>query len=225
MCGRYSLIELPDGIELIPPDEGHPAHRVQYNIAPTHLCPVIPMHDPGHAYLYRWGLVPPWAKDIKMGYKMINARAETLDIKPAFRDPVRKNRCLVLADGFYEWKQTSTGKQPYRITLKSKKVFTFAGLSDTWMSPEGKKVHTFTIITTEPNELMVDIHDRMPVILDPVAGQSWLNPQIEIEEALNLLRPYQANLMKAYPVSPSVGNVKIDSEELIRPFEPPPTLF
>ncbi len=225
MCGRYTLTELPDESKIVPPAGETITLKPRYNIAPTNFCAVIPQADPARIYYYKWGLVPHWAKDAKVGYKMINARAETLQEKPAFRDPLKGQRCLVLADGFYEWKNTGQGKQPYRITLSSETTFTFAGLYDRWIDASGNPMDTFTIITTEPNELMIDIHDRMPVILDEPAGQSWLDPRIPIPDALGLLAPFDASLMQAYPVSPAVGSVRNDHERLIRPYSPPPTLF
>jgi putative SOS response-associated peptidase YedK len=214
MCGRYTLTDLPEVPALA---EGEGEFSPRYNIAPTNRCPVITQEDPSHIHLYRWGLVPFWAKDIKIGYRMINARSETLAEKSSFRNPLKRSRCLVLADGFYEWKKQDGKKQPYRIVLKDQSIFTFAGLYDRWRDPEGNFLYSFTIITTEPNELMVDIHDRMPVLLDQVAGEQWLHPGLPQEDALALLRPFNPDLMSAYPVSAAVGNVRNDEPSLIEP--------
>lgn len=225
MCGRYSLQKTPSESVVVYQGEQSALMGPRYNVAPTNWMPVIPMSDPGHVYYYRWGLVPHWAKDEKVGFRMINARAETVLEKPAFRTPMRRGRCLVPADGFYEWKRTEAGKQPYRITLSDEEMFYFAGLYDCWQSPEGKAIWTYTIITTEPNELMVDIHDRMPVILPRAQTKRWLNPQEQAEMLQPLLVPYPAEAMNAYPVSPAVGNVRNDRPDLIDPYEPPPTLL
>ncbi|MEL6653728.1 MAG: SOS response-associated peptidase, partial [Bacteroidota bacterium] len=160
-----------------------------------------------------------------IGYKMINARSETLHEKSAFKRPFQKQRCLVPADGFYEWKRSPEGKQPYRITLQDETLFYFAGLFDSWRSPEGQTIYSYTIVTTEPNELMLDIHDRMPVILDAGSAERWLSQQESAGELRELFVPFPAERMKAYPVSPLVGNVRNESSRLIDPYEPPPTLF
>ncbi|MEZ4774435.1 MAG: SOS response-associated peptidase [Bacteroidia bacterium] len=225
MCGRYTFTRIPDAGSVIYP-EGIPVETgPRYNIAPTQYAPVIPMDDPLHTYYFRWGLIPYWAKDMSIGLRTINARAETLLEKPAFREPVRRSRCLIPADGFYEWKKTGTGKQPYRIALKSDDIFYFAGISDEWQSPDGKKIYSFSIITTEPNELMADIHNRMPVILKGDAEKKWLDVNADVGEVLTLTRPYDHRRMQAYPVSAQVGNVRIDHAGLIQPIVPPPLLF
>lgn len=225
MCGRYTLTQVPEASAVIYPETEKIALIPRFNVAPTQLMPVIPMTDPSHIHFYRWGLIPHWAKDPKIGYKMINARSETLLEKPAFKTPFREARCLVPADGFYEWKSTIGGKQPFRITLQDESLFYFAGLYSLWRSPEGKNIWTYTVITTEPNELMIDIHDRMPAILDPAGAERWLSSIESAEDLREVLRPYPAEQMKAYPVTPDVGSVRNESERMIRPYEPPPTLF
>jgi putative SOS response-associated peptidase YedK len=149
---------------------------------------------------------------------------ESIFDRPAFRQAVLDGRCLVLADGFYEWKKTGAGKQPYRIVLRDEPIFAFAGISDRWKSPEGDWVESFSIITTEPNELMAAIHNRMPAILSEEMAHAWLDPQQDPEELVALLSPY-GGAMRAYPVSHSVGNVRNDFPGLIAPYQPPPTLF
>lgn len=225
MCGRYSLTKPPEESVVIFTDGAPVSLLPRYNVAPSQWMPVIPMQDPKHVYYYRWGLIPHWAKEEKIGFKMLNARAETLLEKPAFRGPMRTQRCLVPADGFYEWKQTEGGKQPYRIILREKDLFYFAGLYDSWQGPNGKLIGSYTIITTEPNELMIDIHDRMPVILPKEMTRRWLDPDEKPEYLHAALQPYSAAAMRAYPVSPAVGNVRNDTASLIEPYAPPPSLF
>lgn len=217
MCGRYTITELPAEPPVAEGALNANSFQPNYNVAPTNSCPVIPMADPGHIYFYRWGLIPYWAKDMKIGYRMINARAETLAEKNSFKNPLQRSRCLVLADGFYEWKKDGSEKQPYRIHLKKQGIMTLAGLYDQWRSPEGQMIYSFTIITTEPNALMANIHDRMPVILDKVAAAQWLQHDLPQVQALNMLRPFDADSMLAYPVSKAVGNVRNNDPSLIEP--------
>ena len=190
----------------------------RYNAAPLQMLPAV-IHD-GKRYRLgqlRWGLVPSWAKDERMAGKMINARAETLLQKPSYKNLVSRKRCVIPADSFYEWKQIGGRKQPMRIMMKDGRIFSFAGLYDIWTNPEtGEKLGTFTIITTSPNELVAKIHTRMPVILDREGEALWLDRSMTDGEALvKLLRPYPAEEMKAYAVSPIVGNVKNDGPECI----------
>jgi putative SOS response-associated peptidase YedK len=224
MCGRYSFTQIPDPALIVQPEGIEIEWKPRYNLAPSQYAPVIPQQDSRHIHLMKWGLIPHWARDKSMAFKMINARAETITEKPAYREPVKRSRCLVLADGFYEWKKTASGKQPYRIVMESEKVFYMAGISDEWVDQDGQKIHSFSIITTAPNRLMEDIHDRMPAILTRDEGKKWLLTN-DYQEAVSLLDPFPANLMKAYPVSPLVGNVKHDNPDLILPYTPPPSLF
>ena len=198
--------------------KGEPAINLnpRYNIAPSQYCPVIPQSDTENVYMYRWGLIPFWAKDKSIGYKMINARSETVREKSSYKGPFKKQRCLVLADGFYEWQKVGKGKQPYRMVLKSGDPFHFAGLYSHWKDPEGKVVPTFTILTTEPNALVAPIHNRMPVILPAGATQKWLQVDADELDLLNLLRPLPEEEMEAYPVSAAVGNPRNDDESLIK---------
>lgn len=225
MCGRYSFTKVPAEDRTVRPDGQPETLKARYNIAPTQYNPIIPAHDSSKVHYYRWGLVPHWAKDPAIGYKMINARAESLDQKPAFRNLIARNRCLVLADGFYEWQKRPEGKQPMRICLKDEDRMYFAGLHDLWIGPEGQQIHSYTIITTEPNELMLDIHDRMPVIFSPTAARQWIAPTLPKQEVLRMLLPYPAAEMVAYPVSPRIGKVQNDQPDLIDPYQPPPSLF
>ncbi|MGN7357605.1 SOS response-associated peptidase [Paenibacillus sp. SAF-054] len=216
MCGRFTLIvsleELMLRYEL---DPGHsvPYHRPQYNIAPTQMVLSI-IHDGSRLRLgeLRWGLVPSWAKDSSMGSRMINARSETLAQKPAYRLPFERKRCLIPADGFYEWQQTGSGKRPYRIKLKSSELFSMAGLYDIWVREDGSRLATCTVITTRPNSLMEPIHDRMPVILRPEDELRWVQRgAADTKELQQLLIPYPADEMEAYPVSSTVNSVKNDT--------------
>jgi putative SOS response-associated peptidase YedK len=165
----------------------------------------------------RWGLVPSWSRDDKGGSTRINARAETLLEKASFKGLIRSRRCIIPADGFYEWKQGPEGKQPMRIVLPERRIFSLAGLYDIRVDEEGNRLSTCTIITTEPNSLMADIHNRMPVILTPEAEAQWLDRSNEdIPSLLRLLQPYDSSQMRAYPVSAAVGNVRNDYPELIK---------
>jgi putative SOS response-associated peptidase YedK len=220
MCGRYTLVVSLEELMLrylteLPTDR---YHRPRYNIAPMqNVAAVIHDGEKNRLGQLRWGLVPSWASDEKIGGKMINARAETLLEKPAFRRLVARKRAIIPADGFYEWKAAGRGqKQPMRITMKDGGMFSFAALYDTWTSPEGAKIHTCTIITTTPNRLVADIHDRMPVILRREDEPVWLNRENDdVERLAALLKPYPAEAMRAYPVSPLVGNVKNDTAACI----------
>lgn len=207
---HYMLNDVPDYID----------YRPRYNIAPTQQVFAI-IHDgtKRRAGTLRWGLIPHWAKELGIGSNMINARSETLLDKPAFRVPFLRKRCLIPADGFYEWQKHGNGqKTPFRITLKDRGLFSFAGLYDTWMSPEGEKISSCTIVTTQPNALMSPIHNRMPVILSAEQEQLWLDRTIQRpEDILPLLTPYPENQMYAYPVTREVGKVTNDSIELISP--------
>ncbi|KAF4325676.1 hypothetical protein G195_000711 [Phytophthora kernoviae 00238/432] len=219
MCGRFTIT---DPIEEIMDRyyasiaEGF-EYKPNYNAAPMQFIPtIIGSKDGNRLGALRWGLVPNWAKDEKIGNKMINARAETLTEKPAFKRLISSKRCIIPCSGFYEWKKDGSVKQPMRILMKDDSIFSLAGLYDTWIDPEGKKVSTCTIITTEPNRLMADIHDRMPVILRPQDEADWLNKESDKESVLRLLSPYEADEMIAYKVDSAVGNVRNNNEELIK---------
>jgi putative SOS response-associated peptidase YedK len=216
MCGRYTLItdigRIAESFGVAPALETQP----RYNIAPTQDIVAIRSNGSTHMDLLRWGLIPAWAKDESIGSRMINARAETLAEKPSFRGLLRGRRCLVVADGFYEWQTEGKNKTPMYITLQEGQPFAFAGLWDLWKSPDGRQVQSCTIITTEPNELMASIHNRMPAILRPKTYEDWLNPQLRDEQVLtHLLQPYPAELMKARAVSKLVNNPRNDTAEIL----------
>ena len=220
MCGRYvqfSLFPLlKEEFSLIA--GGDVPLRPSWNIAPTRYVPVV-VHEGGNRLiLCRWGLLPPWAKDAAVGNRMINARAETLAEKPSFRGPFRNHRCLVVADGFYEWKKTETGKTPVYIHRKDGSPFGFAGLFSDWTSPEGTVIRTCTIVTTEPNDLLASIHNRMPVILGRSERSRWLDPgERNPERLLPLLRAYPSRDLEAWEVSRAVNAPANDGPENIMP--------
>ncbi|MEM8899497.1 MAG: SOS response-associated peptidase [Bacteroidota bacterium] len=218
MCGRYTLTSELDAVEVAESVPEHVHLEPRYNIAPSQYCPVIPQHDTDRKiHFYKWGLLPHWAKDSKMAYRMINARGETIHQKPSYKESFQKRRCLVLADGFYEWQKLEKGKQPMWISLNPHERFYMAGIYSYWKDPEGKWLETFSVITTSPNPLMAPIHNRMPVILPEHLVEDWMDPSMEVELLLKLLVPYDEALMTARPVSSRVGNVRNDDAELIQP--------
>ena len=216
MCGRFRLTRAAKVAELFaidPDDDWVP----RYNIAPAQDILVIRQHpeEPRRfASNMRWGLIPLWAKDASIGYKMINARAETVASKPAFRETLKKRRCLIPGDGFYEWVKNGKTKTPFCFTMADESIFAFAGIWEQWKNTEGKMVETCSIITTTPNSLVRDVHDRMPVILPDDAYDLWLDPGFtKMEELQPLLKPYDADAMRCYRVSQRVNQVKNDDPE------------
>lgn len=189
----------------------------RYNIAPTQMVPIIIVEERGRKLeMMRWGLIPSWAKEVAVGNRMINARCETLAEKPAFKRYFKSSRCLVPADGFYEWKKAGTAKQPMRITLKSGQLFAMAGLWARWRDARGQEVHSFSVITTAPNSLMRDIHNRMPAILHPAREIEWLDPaNADLDSLQAMLSPYPAEQMLAYPVSTIVNSPRNDNKACI----------
>ena len=226
MCGRFARRStqqvLADwfGVEL----EDMPWFGPTYNAAPQSTQPVVRQNrDAGRreVALLRWGLVPFWARDAKFGYSTINARAEEVATKPAYREALKRRRCLVPADAFYEWQRLGTKtKKPFAIGLRSGEPYAFAGLWEKWQPKEGQTLETFTIVTTDPNELMEPIHDRMPVILERRDYERWLDAEDRARPPMDLLRPYPAEKMEAWPVSARVGNVRNDDPALLAPEEP-----
>jgi putative SOS response-associated peptidase YedK len=216
MCGRYELHTQPAALALAFGVPFPSPMRARYNIAPMQDVPIIRRNAAGERELVqvRWGLVPRWAKDPSIGNRMINARAETLADKPSFRTGLKRHRCLLPADGFYEWKQTASGaKQPLHIGMKDAAPFALAGLFERWLSPEGEVLDTCTIITTQANALLAPLHDRMPVIVAPVAYDRWLD--VANEDLTGLFESYPAEAMTYYPVSPRVNSVRNDDAKLI----------
>lgn len=223
MCGRYTLSkkarleEMMKEAGFIFEEFSHTrlTYEPRYNISPTQLLPVL--LDTRKAVFAKWGLLPFWAKDEKAGASMINARKETVAEKPAFRSAFKKRRCLVPADGFYEWKKVGKFKLPHRFIVGDGELFTFAGLWETWKKPDGEELLTYTIITTEPNPLVQPVHDRMPVILPPDKRDAWLDPATSPDTLKSLLVPYPAEAMRAYAVSSAVSSPKNDTPSLIDP--------
>lgn len=212
MCGRYTLSSSGDELALLFDLPELPLLPPRYNLAPTQAAAVVRVLEPGGPHrldLLKWGLIPYWAKEASIGNRMINARAEGVAEKPAYRFSFKKKRCLVAADGFYEWKKEGKAKQPYLIRRQDRKPFAFAGLWSTWRDPEhgGETVETFTILTTSPNDLMRPLHDRMPVILGKENFDLWLDPKMEDAEKLQpLLLPHAADGFEAFPVSRAVNS-------------------
>jgi len=219
MCGRYTLTADIDTISQRFKLDTHGLKiEPRYNIAPSQEAPVIVVEDGKVLKMMKWGLIPFWAKDESIASKTINARAETLHHKPSFKKSLTEKRCLVPADGFYEWKKEGRGKIPIRFVLKNRDVFAFAGLWDTWRNQIGELVFSFTIITTKANALVRPIHDRMPVILKKEYEELWLDPKVnDIDKLLSLLIPYPPEMMEAYRVSSLVNSPKEDSPECIKP--------
>lgn len=216
MCGRYVFVPSPDIIDKLEiTNRDFPLHP-NYNVAPGQCLPVAVAHPPKRFEEMRWGLIPFWAKDPRIGYRTINARGEEIAAKPSFRGPLKNRRCLIPASGFYEWKQVG-GKQkrPYYIRLKSRTWFCFAGLYDVWRDPAGDEIKTYTIITTTPNDLVGEIHDRMPVILKPDDEDKWADNKTFDPSLLKLLTSYPANDMVAHPVSTAVSNPRNNDPGLI----------
>ena len=221
MCGRFTLTVDPAELrEAFGNYTFPPKFAPRFNISPTQPILAIPNDAKNTADFFIWGLIPAWAKDPSMGSRLINARAETLAEKPSFRGAFKYKRCLILADGFYEWKSQpgTKAKIPHFIFLKSRQPFAFAGLWDEWHAPDGGSVRSAVIITTAPNELMAPIHDRMPVILRPRDYAEWLDASPRAPESLiPLLKPFPADEMSAYPVSTLVNSPANDRAELVVP--------
>ncbi len=224
MCGRASLTKVEKDLEerfhatFYSEDLERYNPLPNYNVAPTQMHPVLTNTDPDHLQFFKWGLIPFWAKDEKIGSRMINSRIESILEKPAFRNAVQKRRCLVPFDGFYEWKKTPSGKIPFRIVLKDEGIFSVAGIWEKWKSPEGEEIFSFSVITQPPNALMESIHDRMPAILLPDQEQLWLDTDISAEEVLQILSPFPDELLKVYTVSKKVNKVSENDASLVEEF-------
>jgi putative SOS response-associated peptidase YedK len=222
MCGRYRLSRRKQVIEeYFETVSDEPDWTPRYNIAPTQPVPVIRQHpkEPVRQLsLLRWGLIPSWAKDMSGAAIMINARAETASTKPAFRDALDSRRCLIPADGFYEWQKTVKTKQPYCFEVNEGQLFAFAGIWDRWKDASGQWVKSCSILTTTPNAVTSAVHDRMPVILDPDCYDLWLDPGMhDVRAVSDMLKPYDARMMRRYPVSSRVNHVANDDERCSTP--------
>ena len=222
MCGRYSIVmdeaklRKRFGSKLAVPENGLKANN--YNVAPTQNGLVITDAQPDRLSEFRWGLVPFWAKDLKIGARMINARREGIEDKPSFRKPIRERRCLVVGDSFYEWKRHEGGKTPHRIFPADGELLVMAGIWERWQDksdPEADPVYTYSVITGEPNAEMAPIHNRMPMLLQDAAQQeAWLDQDASLDTVLDLLRTPPDGTLVPYPVSPLVGNVRNNGPEL-----------
>jgi putative SOS response-associated peptidase YedK len=224
MCGRYRLSRHAEVLAIYYAEYEGLDWDARYNIAPTQNVPVIRQDTKQpirRASFMRWGLIPSWANDASLGARMINARAETVDTKPAFKESLEQRRCLIPADGFYEWKRNGTNKQPYCFELAEREPFAFAGLWDCWRAPDGTPLETCTILTTTPNQLLADVHDRMPVILSPANYDLWLDPGFrDTATTTHMLKPFDAELMRRYVVSERINNTANDDPECSQPIGP-----
>ena len=226
MCGRSSLTKTEKELEkrfnsTFYSDDLERYNPIpNYNVTPTTRMPVITNLQPDKFQLFRWGLVPFWTKDIKKIGATINAKIETLEEKPMFKNLVKGQRCIVPMDGFYEWKKLDAKEtQPYYISLKDQNVFSVAGLWDSWKSPEGELLFSYTIITMAANEFMSNLHDRMPALLTPNMEKLWLEDNVSTTQLLDILHPYDSDQMKAHKVSRKIGNVRERGKELMEEVE------
>lgn len=211
MCGRYTL-HTTDELEERYRVEVSEAIRPNYNAAPSQMMPVVTNEG---LEVMRWGLIPKWAKDEKIGYKLINARSESVFEKPMWKGIIKRNRCLVPANGFYEWQKRESGKQPFYIHFPDERIFSFAGIWETWLH-EGREWQSYSILTTSPNKEMSPIHDRMPVILHPEDEAQWLAADTE-EDIRVLLAPLENGMLETYEVSSEVNTVRVNDKLLIGP--------
>ena len=218
MCGRFTVKAPPEEIEAAFELFREPEWEPRYNIAPSQPVGAVRLVNGQRAWtLFRWGLIPSWAKDEKIGYRMINARGETIHEKTSFCAAFKRRRCLIVADGFYEWQRSGSSgksgtksKQPFHIRRTDQQMFAFAGLWECWTPPDGSELESCTIVTAEANELLAPIHDRMPVILSPDEYDLWLDPEIDAEALRQLLDPHPAADFEIYPVSTDVNNARTE---------------
>lgn len=230
MCGRAYQTYTDDELKLRYLNENSkrkpleiPKRKPNYNFAPTQVSPIVLMRKSITVIdEFRWGLIPFWAKDTKIGYKLINARADTIAEKPSYRVAFRKRRCIVPFSGFIEWKRDGKIKRPFAIHLKDEPIMSVAGIWESWLPPDAEKdakeLHTFSVITTEPNSVMEKIHDRMPVILSQKDEASWLDPENEDIELLSkLLKPCPSNWLESYELSPLINSAKNNSSQVLEP--------
>ncbi|MEN6625519.1 MAG: SOS response-associated peptidase [Candidatus Sumerlaeia bacterium] len=226
MCGRFTQTQSPQALaEAFGLGEIPAGLEARYNIAPTQWVAAVRAQEPGgkrQLTLLRWGLIPGWARDASVGARMINAKCETAAQKPAFREPFRRRRCLIPADGFFEWEKTPSERVPYYYFLKGHALFALAGLWDRWRHPGGETIESFTILTTGANALVAPVHDRMPVIVGPEHYGRWLDPAADVKA---LLAPYPAEAMDRRRVSARVNKPDEDRPDLIEPVSDPETRF
>jgi len=222
MCGRYTITATPEVLRALFGYAEQPNFPPRFNIAPTQPIPIVRLVDgKRHFALVRWGLLPSWVKDPKKFTLLINARGETVCEKPAFRAAMKRRRCLIPADGFYEWQAGGQRKQPFYIHAKSGAPFAFAGLWETWTGPNGEELETGTIVTTTANKTLAPIHDRMPVIVPRDAFDLWLDAaNVDPKTAEALIVPAPENFLEAYPISTDVNRVANDNPKLLELFVP-----
>jgi putative SOS response-associated peptidase YedK len=221
MCGRYAVTSSPEAIRALFRYAEQPDFPPRYNIAPTQPIAIVRLHNGQRQFaLVRWGLIPSWVKDPRTVSLMFNARGETARDKPAFSAAMKRRRCLVPADGFYEWQKQGGRKQPFYIRARSGEPLAFAGLWETWVGPNGEEIDTAAIVTTAANSTLKPLHDRMPVIVPPEAFDLWLSGEADVETAASLIAPAPDDLLEAYPVSLAVNTAANDNPALIEPAEP-----
>ena len=220
MCGRYLITSSPEAFRRLFGYLEQPNFPPRYNVAPTQPIPIVRLNEGRRQFaLMRWGLIPAWVKDPKTFSLLINARAESVLDKPAFRNAMRRRRCLIPADGFYEWREAGGRKQTYFVRRKDGAPFAFAGLCETWTGPNGEEIDTAAIVTTTANRTLSVIHDRMPVILPDQAFDLWLDyAKVDAPTATALLVPARDDALEAYQVSPAVNRVANDTAALIAPY-------
>ena len=221
MCGRYSLTQTVDALGVFFDVDDRRNLQPRWNIAPTQTAPVVRLGDDGarHLAMLRWGLVPGWAKDLSFGANAINARAESVADKPTFREALRRRRCLVPADGYYEWMVTGKTKQPYRFVPRDGGIMVFAGLWERW-GAGSDAVETFGFVTADASPDVTPVHDRMPVLLEPQDWSAWLDPRTELPDLLDRLKPAPAGRLSFHPVSPRVNSARSEGPDLAARVEP-----
>jgi len=222
MCGRYAITTAPEAIRQLFGYPDQPNFPPRYNVAPTQPVPIVRMVEGNRQLaLVRWGLIPAWVKDPRGFTLLINARGESVLEKPAFRNAMKRRRCLFPADGFYEWKREGEKKRPYFVRLKSGQPMAFAGVWESWMGPNGEEQETAAIVTTTASRSIAHIHDRMPVIVPPDAFDFWLDPNVDAQTAAAVIQPARDALLEAYEVSSAVNRTANDSPMLIEPLREP----
>jgi putative SOS response-associated peptidase YedK len=224
MCGRYVIISSPEAIRALFGYQEQPNFPPRYNVAPTQPVPIVRLAEGRRSFaLVRWGLIPAWVKDPRTLTLLINARGESVIDKPAFRNAMRRRRCLFPADGFYEWRQEGRARRPFFVRPKSGGPIAFAGLWETWMGPNGEEMDTAAIVTTRANRALAAIHERMPVVVPPDVFDFWLDgSKVDAETASTIIAPAPEQLLETYEISPAVNHVANDSPELVMPFTPEP---
>jgi putative SOS response-associated peptidase YedK len=218
MCGRYAITTMPEAMRALLAYLNQPDFPPRYNIAPTQPVPIVRLFEGKREFaLVRWGLIPAWVKDPRGFSLLFNARGESAAEKPAFRNAMKRRRCLFPADGFYEWKQDGKNKQPYFVRLKGGGPMAFAGLWESWMGPNGEEVESAAIVTTTASRSIAHIHDRMPVIVAREAFDFWLDPNVDVEMAASVIAPAPDGLLESYPVSSAVNRTANDTPDLLTP--------